>query len=94
MLPVHHELIDEMLRALPGRRLTRIVDPGPDQAWMACNEGPDGRGSWLIPKDPEAARRSVTSARRTRRGLPARLDRLATRITRLAQWLRSREDEQ
>lgn len=67
---VHHDLVAEMLRALPGRRLTRIVGHG-DQSdsWMALNDGPDGHGSWIIAYDPDKAGRQVAAARRDRRSL-------------------------
>lgn len=66
---VHHDLVREMAHALPGRRLTRIVGWG-DQtdAWMACNDGPDGNGVWWIPYDAQRAARDLESARQARQG--------------------------
>jgi hypothetical protein len=50
--PQHIRMIREMLRRLPGRRLTKVVGHGMAiDSWMACNDGPDGHGSWCIPRD-------------------------------------------
>lgn len=64
--PVHHELVRQMLRALPGRGVTEIAGHEGADSWMALNDGPDGHGSWTIPRDPEAARVSVARCRRDR----------------------------
>lgn len=83
--PVHHKLVAEMLRTLPDRRLTCIVGHGAHStSWMACNEGPDGWGSWLIDYDPAKAASALRGSERRRRH-PARrcavaLRRLADRI--------------
>jgi hypothetical protein len=74
---VHHDLVVEMLRALPGRNLTRIAGHGDkSESWMALNDGPDGHGSWLIAYDPDKAGRQLAAARRDRRSV-----RLATART-------------
>lgn len=55
--PEQYEVIHRMLRQLPDRELTRIIEGGRVQdsstgrlrdTWTACNAGLDGNGSWII----------------------------------------------